>query len=115
MVISLFGSCGFGFLLGVPPVETIDAPRSIDQLLLTGKERMAGRTNFHVQVVFACGSSLKGLAAGAGNCYIDVFWVDSWFHLTLPIGGSEPHFQTGYDRGLSADRQVWARIGGLLA
>ena len=85
MVISLFGSCGFGFLLGVPPVETIDAPRSIDQLLLTGKERMAGRTNFHVQVVFACGSSLKGLATGAGNGNFFIFRMNSGFHFLLTL------------------------------
>ena len=85
MVISLFGSCGFGFLPGVPPVETIDAPRSIDQLLLTGKERMAGRTNFHVQVVFACGSSLKGLAAGAGNGNFFIFRMNSGFHFLLTL------------------------------
>ena len=89
MVVNLFGSCGFGFLLGVPPVKPIDATRSIDQLLLAGKERMAGRTNFHVQVVFARGSSLKGLAAGAGNCNFFIFRMNSGFHFLLTLYGRQ--------------------------
>ena len=106
----LGSGCAFGWFLAIALVKAIDASCGIDQLLFSGKEWVTSRTNFDVQVTFLGRASLECLAAGAGNCYIDVFWVDSWFHLTLPIGGSEPHFQTGYDRGLSADRQVWARI-----
>jgi hypothetical protein len=86
MVISLFGSCGFrGLFFGVPPVKSIDAARSVDQLLLTGKERMAGRTNLHVQIVFAGGTGLKGLAAGAGNCDFLIFRMNSGFHFLLTL------------------------------
>jgi hypothetical protein len=86
MVISLFGSGGFrGVLFGVPPVKSIDAPCGVDQLLLTGKKRMAGRTNFHVQIVFAGGTGLKGLATGAGNCDFLVFRMNSGFHFLLTL------------------------------
>src|SRR4030095_9443122 len=36
-----------GVLLTITPVEAIHAPGSIDQLLLAGKKRMAGGTNFN--------------------------------------------------------------------
>ena len=81
----LFGGRGFRGLLSVPPVETIDAARGIDQLLLAGKERMAGRTNFHVQIVFARGTCLKGLAAGAGNCDFLIFRMNSRFHFASSL------------------------------
>ena len=78
----LWGSCRFGgWFLAIALVEAIDASRGIDQLLLTGKERVAGGTDFHVQVAFLGRARFEGLAASAGNSYIDVFWVNSWFHL----------------------------------
>ena len=94
---SRFG-CGF---LTVTLVEAIDASCGIDQLLFAGKERVAGRTDFDVQVTFAGRASLERLAARAGNGYFVVFGMNSWFHSSsLSIGGPRPHFQTGYIRGL---------------
>ena len=76
------GSCGFGgCFLAIALVEAIDASRGIDQLLFAGEERVACRANFDVQVALLGGAGLERLAAGAGNSYIDVFWVNSWFHL----------------------------------
>ena len=76
------GSCVFGrWFLAVALVEAIDASRSIDQLLFAGKEGVASRANFDVQVALLGRARLKRLAASAGNIYFDVFWVDSWFHL----------------------------------
>ena len=74
------GAFGGGFL-AVALVEAIDSSRGVDQLLLAGKERVASRTNFNVQVTFLGRASLEGLAARAGDGDINVFWVDSWFHL----------------------------------
>ena len=71
-------SCGF---LAIALVEAIDASCGIDQLLLAGKERVASGTNFNVQVTFLGGASFKGLAARAGDGDINVFWVNSWFHV----------------------------------
>jgi hypothetical protein len=69
----------FGFS-AVTLVEAIHAPRGIDQLLLAGKERVAGGTDLHVQVALLGRARLERLAAGAGNGYINVFGVNSWFH-----------------------------------
>ena len=81
----MLGSCcafGGGFL-AIALVEAIDASSGIDQLLLSGEERMASRTNFDVQIAFLGRASLEGLAASAANGYFDVFRVNSWFHLIL--------------------------------
>jgi hypothetical protein len=78
----LCGGRGFGgCLLAIALVEAIDASGGIDQLLFSGKERVAGRANFDVQIALFGGAGLEGLAASAGNGDIDVFWVNSWFHL----------------------------------
>ena len=78
----LGSGCAFcGWFLAVALVETIDTSRGIDQFLLSGKERVTRRTDFDVQVTFLGGASLEGLAARAGNRNLDVFWVNSWFHL----------------------------------
>ena len=80
----LCGCCriGSGFL-SIALVEAIDASRSIDQLLFAGEERVASRTNFDVQIAFLGRASLECLAASAANVDFDVFWVNSWFHLSL--------------------------------
>ena len=80
----LCGCCriGSGFL-AIALVEAIDASSGIDQLLFAGKERMASRTNFDVQITFLSRASFEGLATSAGNGNIDVFGVNSWFHLIL--------------------------------
>ena len=64
-------------------VEAIDASRGIDQLLLSGKERMASRANFHVEVALFGRAGLERLAASAANGDFYVFRVNSWFHLLL--------------------------------
>ena len=75
------GAFGSGFF-AVALVEAIDASCGVDQFLFTGKERVAGRTNFDVQVALLGRTSLKRLATSASNSYFDVFWVYSWFHFT---------------------------------
>ena len=72
-----------GWFLAIALVETIYASGGIDQLLFTGEERVASRANFDVQVALLGRAGLECLAASAGNSYIDVFWVNSWFHLIL--------------------------------
>jgi len=70
--------CGF---LAIALVEAVHASGGIDQLLLAGKKRVASRTNFDVQVTFFSGASFECLAARAGDGDINVFWVNSWFHM----------------------------------
>src|SRR4029453_10561154 len=69
-----------GWFLAIAFFEAIDASCRIDQLLFTGKERVAGRTNFDVQITLLGGASFERLAPRAGNCDFAVFWVNSWFH-----------------------------------
>ena len=78
----LWRGCAFGgWFLAVALVEAIDASCGIDQFLFTGKEWMASRTDFDVQVPFLGGASLERLATRAGNRNFNVFWMNSWFHL----------------------------------
>src|SRR6185369_14625995 len=102
------GGFGSGFL-AVTLVKAIDASCGIDQLLFTRKERVAGRTDFDVQVTLLVGASLECLAARTADGDFNVFGMNSWFHFllftlywSLSIGGSRPRFQTRYDRCRSA-------------
>ena len=56
----LCGGSVFGcWFLTVTLVEAIDTSCGIDQLLFAGKERVASRTDFYVQVIFASRARLK--------------------------------------------------------
>jgi hypothetical protein len=70
-----------GRFLAIALVEAVDASSGIDQLLLARKERVASGTNFDVQVTFLGRARFERLAARAGDGNINVFWVNSWFHL----------------------------------
>ena len=70
-----------GGFFTVTLVEAIDASGGIDELLFTGEERVASRTDFDVQVTFLGGASLECFAARAGDGYFNVFGMNSWFHL----------------------------------
>src|SRR5436305_6438713 len=84
MVICLLGSCSFGRgLLAIAPVKSIHASRGINQFLLTGEERMAGRANFDVQITFKDVASLKNLASGASHRYFVILRMNSGFHSLL--------------------------------
>ena len=105
----LCGSCAFGSgFLAIAFVEAIDASRGIDQLLFAGKEGVASRANFDVQVAFLGRARLKRLAASAGNIYFDVFWVNSWFHLvTFYRRHTGRIFKQDMIEGRPVGRQVW--------
>jgi hypothetical protein len=56
----LCGGSVFGcWFLAVTLVEAIDTSCGIDQLLFAGKERVASRTDFYVQVIFASRARLE--------------------------------------------------------
>src|SRR5262245_36126671 len=97
----LCGSCAFGSgFLAIALVEAIDASRGVDQLLFAGKERVASGADFDVQIALLGRARLERLAASAGNCDIDVFWMNSWFHFDHSLQAAPGrNFQTGYDRG----------------
>ena len=90
------------WFLAITFVEAINASCGIDQLLFSGKERMASGTDFDVQVTFASRAGLECFAARAGDRDFSVFGVDSWFHLLLRHSLSAAPgrgFQTFHDRG----------------
>src|SRR6266404_96722 len=72
-------------LLAITPIKSIDTAGGIDQFLLAGKERMAGRTDFHVQIAFTRRTRLESLAAGTGHCDFVVFRMNSGFHFFLTL------------------------------
>ncbi len=71
---------GLGGFLAVTLVEAIDASCGIDELLFTGEEGVASRTDFDVQVTFLRGASFECFATRAGDVYFYVFGVNSRFH-----------------------------------
>lgn len=73
----------FSWFLAVALIKAIDASCGVDQFLLAGEKRVASGTDFDVQVALPGGTSLEGLAARAAHGDLNVFWVYSWFHLTL--------------------------------
>jgi hypothetical protein len=96
--------------LAITFVKAIDASCGIDQLLFPGKERVASRTYFDVQVTFASRASLERFAARAGDRDFNVFGVNSWFHLLLRHSLSAApgrNFQTFYDMWTVRYRQVY--------
>ena len=90
-----------GRFLTVALVEAIDASRGIDELLLSGKERMASRTDFHVQVALFGRPSFERLAASATDVDFYVFRVNSWFHLLLCLPCGTPAALSGAPAALT--------------
>jgi hypothetical protein len=71
-------------------VEFLNASCRIQKLLLSGKERMASRTNFNFQIAGRA-AGFKCIAACAGHRDLFVFWMDSFFHFRLPIINLQSH------------------------
>src|SRR5438128_2154333 len=72
-------------LLAIAPIESINAPGRINQLLLAGKEWMTSRANLDMQVAFASRTRLELFAARAGHFYFAILRMNSGFHFF-------PHF-----------------------
>lgn len=60
-------------------VETINTSAGVNQLLLTGVERMALRANFNTDFGLS-GTSVDNLTASAGDGAIHIVGMDSLFH-----------------------------------
>ena len=69
---------GFGF--GVLAAESLHSSGRVHQLLLAGKERMATRTDFYVDVAPMRRSSGKAVAACAHDAHFVVSGMDGCFH-----------------------------------
>ena len=90
----------FAFGFRVLPAEALDAARSVENLLLAGKERVASRADFDVDVAPVSRASQKGVAACAMHTRLVVIGVDSCFH-----DGSGTSVQNIDDIGACEDSQ----------
>src|SRR5580704_5925884 len=76
----LCGGLGFaGVRLGELAAEALDATCGVDQLLLAGKERVAGGADFEDDVALVRGAGLKVSSAGALDGDVFVLRVNSFF------------------------------------
>jgi hypothetical protein len=67
----------------IATIESIDAPRCINQLLLAGEKGMASGTNFHVQIALFGRPRLKIFAARARHRDFVIFRMNSRFHFVI--------------------------------
>lgn len=67
--------------------EFVDATAGVNDLLLSGVERMAGGTYFDLQIMSQRGTRDKGIAATAGHGDVFIFGMNAGFHLRR---GDEP-------------------------
>ena len=61
-------------------LEAIDATACIDELLLSGKERMALGANFNTDILLG-GAGLDNITASAGNGSLAIVRMDLFLHL----------------------------------
>ena len=97
---SLLGS-GFGFSRVAPGVlaaETLDAAGGVHELLLAGKEGMAGGADFYADVALVGGAGDECVTAGAMHADLAVAGVDGCFHVS-----SETSIQTLDSTGVRKD------------
>lgn len=73
------------FLDIVALLEAVNASGSVDELLLSGKERMAGGANFDVDVLSGGRAGLDHASACALDLAIGVSGMNSFFHGILQI------------------------------
>ena len=70
-----------GLLHAITLAEFLDAASGVDNLLLAGIERMAGRANFDVQLIFAQrGAGYESVATRAGDSDFFVIGMNAGFH-----------------------------------
>jgi hypothetical protein len=67
-------------LFAVTFVKSVHASRRIYQLLFAGKKRVTLGTYFNVQVTLSRRTCGESIATGAGDSYLVILGVNSWFH-----------------------------------
>lgn len=74
---------GFGFAgvaFGVLAAEALHSAGGIHELLLAGKEGVAGGADFYADIALVGGAGDKCVPAGAVDSYFTVVWMDRCFH-----------------------------------
>ncbi len=78
----LAGACGFALLLAIALDKPIYATFGVNNLLLSGVERVAGAANFNTDVWFG-GAGQDFCAADTSGLNFLVFGVNSVFHIYI--------------------------------
>lgn len=65
-------------------VEAFDTSRGVYEFLFSGKERVAGRADFHLNFLYRR-TGLDDIAACAGDGRILILGVNSYSHLVPPL------------------------------
>jgi hypothetical protein len=78
-----FSGGSFFHMIGIFFHKFFNSAGGIDQFLLAGKKRMAGRTDFDRNLLVHR-TEFHRIAAGAFGGNLVVFWVDILFHGSLP-------------------------------
>ena len=74
------GLRGCEFVLGVLAAEALYAASGIHKLLLSCKERMAGRADFNADIALMGGAGNKGIAARAVHANFVISGMNGCFH-----------------------------------
>ncbi len=77
--------CRFGFggvAFGVLAAKALNAPGRVHQLLLAGKEGMAGSADFYADVALVSGAGDKCVPASAMHADLTVVRMDGCFHVS---------------------------------
>jgi len=75
-----FGLPGVAF--GVLAAETLDAAGGVHELLLAGKEGMAGGADFYADIALVGGAGGERVTAGAMHADLAVAGMDGCFHVS---------------------------------
>src|SRR3984893_7825532 len=65
---------------GILPAETLDAAGRVQQLLFAGKERVASRADFHVDIALVGGAGRKTATAGTHNAHFVISGMNRCLH-----------------------------------
>ena len=74
--------CFSGVAFGVLAAETLDTTGGVHELLLAGKEGMAGGADFYADVALVGGAGGEGVTAGAMHADLAVAGMDGCFHVS---------------------------------
>lgn len=72
------------FVKTVTSSELVNSAAGVNQLLLSGVERMAGRANFYTDVLL-CGARVNNVSASASDLRLLIIRMNFLFHCVSPL------------------------------
>ena len=91
--------------LGVLAAETLDTTGGVHELLLAGKEGMAGGADFYADVALVGGAGGEGVTAGAMHADLAVAGMDGCFHVSSETS-IQPLDSTGVRKDSARQEEV---------